>query len=75
MKLTKTCNTNPVLKYIRVALSLFIIGLGIYYQNWLGAMGLLTLYTALTGQCSLSLTFKKKTEFELKGQEHDSSPT
>jgi hypothetical protein len=71
MRLTKTCNTNPVLKYIRVALSLFIIGLGIYYHNWLGALGLLTLYTALTGQCSLSLTFDKKTEFKLKDRDKE----
>jgi hypothetical protein len=62
----KTCKANPILKYIRIILSLVIIGLGIYYQNWVGALGLLTLYTAITGKCGASLSFKRKTDFKLK---------
>jgi len=58
---TKKCNVNPIAKYIRIALSLVVIGLGIYYQNWLGILGLLTLYTAFTGKCSASLRFTRKT--------------
>jgi hypothetical protein len=63
---TKKCNINPIAKYIRIALSLIVIGLGIYYQNWLGALGLLTLYTAITGKCSASLRFTKKTHTDFK---------
>lgn len=62
----KKCNMNPILKYVRIFLSLVVIGLGIYYQNWLGALGLLTLYTAFTGKCSTSLTVRKNTDFKLK---------
>jgi hypothetical protein len=62
----KKCNTRPIAKYIRIVLSLVVIGLGIYYQNWLGALGLLTLYTAFTGKCGASLTIKRKTDFKLK---------
>ncbi|NIM15903.1 MAG: DUF2892 domain-containing protein [Candidatus Aminicenantes bacterium] len=65
---TKKCNINPIAKYIRIVLSLIVIGLGIYYQNWLGALGLLTLYTAITGKCRASLRFTRKThnDFKLK---------
>ncbi len=62
----KVCNTNPILKYIRIALSLVVIGLGIYYQSWVGALGLLTLYTAVTGKCGASLTIRRNTDFKLK---------
>jgi len=58
---TQTCNTNTnkILKYIRIGLSLVVIGLGIYYRNWIGALGLLTLYTAFTGRCGAALSFKR----------------
>jgi hypothetical protein len=65
---TKKCNINPIAKYIRIALSLVVIGLGIYYRSWLGVLGLLTLYTAFTGKCGASLRFTRKTpnDFNLK---------
>jgi hypothetical protein len=58
---TQTCNTNAntILKYIRIVLSLVVIGLGIYYRNWIGALGLLTLYTAFSGRCGAALSFKR----------------
>jgi hypothetical protein len=62
----KKCNTNSIVKYIRIVLSLTVIGLGIYYENWVGALGLLTLYTALTGNCGASLRFTRKTDYKLK---------
>ena len=67
----KTCNTNSIAKYIRIALSLTVIGLGIYYQSWVGALGLLTLYTAITGKCGTSLRFTKKPDFKLPRSEGD----
>jgi hypothetical protein len=47
-----TCNNNPVSKYIRVVLSLIIIGLGIYYRSWIGLFGVLTLIAAFVGRCN-----------------------
>jgi hypothetical protein len=63
---TKKCNVNSIAKYIRIALSLVVIGLGIYYRNWLGALGLLTLYTALTGKCGASLRIPRKKHRDFK---------
>lgn len=51
------CNTNPVAKWIRVAVSLAIIGAGIYYKNWVGLLGIVTLISAFTGSCPLALHF------------------
>lgn len=51
------CNRNPVRKIIRIILSLFVIGMGIYFKNPIGLLGLLTLYTAFSGNCGLKLTF------------------
>lgn len=76
---TKTCNVNPLAKYIRIILSLTVIGLGIYYQNWLGILGLLTLYTAITGKCNASLRFPRKRPVISPPPEppgtHDTPPT
>ena len=63
---TKKCNVNPVAKYIRIILSLAVIGLGIYYQNWLGVLGLFTLYTAITGKCTASLRFTRRHHFKVQ---------
>lgn len=43
--------SQRIAKYIRIALSLAIIVLGIIYKNPVGILGLLTLYTAVTGTC------------------------
>ncbi len=67
----KKCNTNPVLKYIRIALSLLIIGLGFYYQNWVGLLGFMTLYTAITGNCSTSLRFTRRRDYRLMDLSED----
>jgi len=64
----KKCNRNPIIKYIRIALSLAVIGLGIYYKNWVGALGVLTLISAFTGDCALALRFDRKTRIE---EDHD----
>ena len=62
----KVCNTNPILKYIRIALSLLVIGLGIYFKNWVGVLGLLTLYTAFTGKCGASIPIRRKTDYDIE---------
>ena len=58
-KNTEKCNTNPIGKYIRIALSLFVIGFGIYHKNPIGLLGLMTLYTAFTGNCGFSIKINK----------------
>jgi len=57
------CNKNPLIKYIRVVLSLVVIGMGIYYGNWIGLFGVLTLISAFTGSCPLSVNINKKRNF------------
>ena len=69
--MAKKCNTNPVIKYIRIALSLVVIGLGIYYKSWLGAIGILTLISAFTGNCALSPRFKRDFDFKLDEGEQE----
>ncbi len=51
----KACNTNPIIKYTRIALSLLAIGLGIYYKNWVGFLGVFTLISAFTGGCAFNV--------------------
>ncbi len=53
------CNTNPIGKYTRIALSLFVIGFGLYYKNPIGLLGFLTLYTAISGNCGFSIKLNK----------------
>ncbi|MCK4766586.1 MAG: DUF2892 domain-containing protein [Candidatus Aminicenantes bacterium] len=59
------CNSNPIIKYIRILLSLALIGLGFYYKSWLGAVGVITLISAFTGECAFSLKFNRKCDFKL----------
>jgi hypothetical protein len=51
------CNRNQTAKWIRVFVSLAVIGAGIYYKNWVGLLGIVTLLSAFTGACPLSLHF------------------
>jgi len=53
----RKCSTNQTAKWIRVIVSLGIIGAGIYYKNWVGLLGIVTLLSAFTGSCPLSLHF------------------
>ncbi len=46
-----TKNVGTVDKVIRIVAGLAIIGAGVYYQNWWGAIGLVPLLTALIGWC------------------------
>ncbi len=45
------CNVGKTDKAIRIAIGAGIIAAGIYFQSWLGAAGLIPLFTALTGWC------------------------
>ncbi len=53
--MARTCNQNPIIKTVRILLSLTVMGLGLYYQTWLGLLGLLTLFSAFQGGCPLTI--------------------
>jgi hypothetical protein len=69
---TNKCNTNRVSVYIRIALSLTVIALGIIMKNWLGVLGVLGLISAYTGNCSLSLRIPKRKNYSFDNPEEKS---
>lgn len=65
------CNTNQTAKWIRVMVSLGVIGAGIYYKNWIGLLGIVTLLSAFTGSCPLSLQFRSFNDIKIKRNNSD----
>jgi len=51
------CNVGKADKIVRVLLGLVIIALGIYFNSWLGAIGIIPLFTAAIGWCPIYLPF------------------
>lgn len=49
-------------RIFRVILGLVIIAVGIYYQSWWGAIGLVPLLTAAINWCPLYVPFKLSTK-------------
>lgn len=47
------CNVGKTDRAIRIIAGLVIIGLGITFQNWWGAIGVVPLLTASLGWCPL----------------------
>jgi len=47
------CNVGKFDKVLRIVGGLVIIGLGIAFQSWWGAIGLIPLVTGLIGWCPL----------------------
>jgi len=45
------CNVGRTDKTIRIILGVAIIGVGIYFKSWWGAVGVIPLVTALIGWC------------------------
>lgn len=50
-------NVGKIDKTLRIIAGIVIIGLGIYYQSWWGAIGLLPLITGLIRWCPAYLPF------------------
>lgn len=46
-------NVGGLDRALRTIAGIVIIGAGVYYQNWWGAIGLIPLLTALIGWCPL----------------------
>ena len=51
------CNMGKTDRIIRAIVGLGIIGAGVYFQNWWGAIGLVPFGTALIGICPVYLPF------------------
>ncbi len=51
------CNVGGIDRQLRVVMGLAIIGAGFYYQSWLGAIGVVPLFTAAIGWCPAYLPF------------------
>ena len=51
------CNMGKTDRIIRAIVGLGIIGAGVYFQNWWGAIGLVPLGTAIIGVCPAYLPF------------------
>ena len=47
-------------RLVRVALSLAVIGYGLWTANWVGLLGLVTLFSALSGTCPLVIRFPSR---------------
>jgi hypothetical protein len=46
-------NVGSIDKILRLIIGLAIIAVGFYYESWWGAVGLILIFTALTGSCAL----------------------
>ncbi len=51
------CNVGKIDRIIRVLLGLIIIAVGIYFNSWWGAIGIIPLFTAAIGWCPLYVPF------------------
>lgn len=54
-------NVGKIDKIIRIIFGFIILGLGIYYKSWLGALAIIPFFTALTSWCPLYLPCHIKT--------------
>ena len=55
-------NVGSVDKVVRVIVGVAIILLGIIYQSWWGLVGIVPLFTALSGTCLLYIPFGISTQ-------------
>lgn len=47
------CNVGGVDRAVRIILGLIVVGLGVYFKSWLGAIGLVLIFTGIVGFCPL----------------------
>ncbi|MDY0296401.1 MAG: DUF2892 domain-containing protein [Acidobacteriota bacterium] len=47
-------------RILRIALSLAVIGYGLWTRNWVGLLGLVTLFSAFSGTCPLIVRFPSR---------------
>lgn len=51
------CNVGKTDRIIRVILGAVIIAAGVYYQSWLGAIGIIPIVTSAIGWCPAYVPF------------------
>lgn len=51
------CNLGKVDRVIRAILGLGVIATGIYFQSWLGAIGVVLIFTSTIGWCPAYVPF------------------
>ena len=49
------CNVGKTDRIIRVLVGLVLIALGVYFNSWWGAIGVIPLFTVAVGWCPLYL--------------------
>ena len=50
-------NVGGIDRILRILIGLVIIGIGVYFQNWWGAIGVVPLFTGIVGWCPAYLPF------------------
>ena len=55
-------NMGKVDRILRAIIGIIVIGLGLYYQSWWGAVGLIPLLTAMISWCPIYVPFKLSTQ-------------
>ncbi|MGX9459874.1 YgaP family membrane protein [Shewanella sp. A14] len=51
------CNIGKTDRIIRVILGVCVIAVGVYYQSWWGAVGIIPIFTAAIGWCPAYVPF------------------
>ena len=51
------CNVGKIDKSVRIIVGIGIIAIGIYFQSWWGAIGLIPIFTAAIGWCPAYIPF------------------
>ncbi|QDE29903.1 YgaP family membrane protein [Shewanella polaris] len=51
------CNIGKTDRIIRVILGVCVIAVGVYYQSWWGAVGIIPILTAAIGWCPAYVPF------------------
>lgn len=51
------CNMGKTDRIIRAIVGIGVIGAGVYFQNWWGAIGIIPLGTAIIGLCPAYIPF------------------
>jgi hypothetical protein len=56
------CNVGKIDRLLRIFVGVFILTLGLLFQNWLGIIGIAPLVTGLVRWCPAYLPFGIKTQ-------------
>ena len=51
------CNVGKADKAMRIILGIAVIGVGLYFKSWWGAIGVIPLLTGMIGWCPLYAPF------------------